>query len=222
MSDVTALLRMIRREGDQPATEPERTEPEVPEPASVPLPLILAATPHTEPGLARRILMKVREWPASIRRQVNEKRQQDGGIAAFLDNGHAPTMAQQREYADRRNWVHPGDEGGVCEKAGVAYYGTLGKAGPALCNGIGWIFGRMLRAAIAGSLAYLLAIVAVFAFIGTAAGLLMIVAFAALIGAGWGLLELWAAASRKAAELRNPAPAADGGDDATADEEPEN
>lgn len=229
-NQILALRRMIHSEPD-PELEPEsaghtgdtgpepQAAPETPAAApGRPLHLVLAVPPT---GHAHHMLMSTRDYLAALRRQVKAKRDAPGGIGAWLDNGHAPTNREQREYAHKRAWVTPGDEGGWCEMVGVAYYATLGKAVPALCNATGWIFARMLRAAIACSITYLLALVAVFTFAGTVAGFAMIAILAALAAAGWGLAEAAAAAKRKVSVIRPPSPAtaADGATDT--DEDPQ-
>jgi len=209
-SQLPTLLRIVRGEEadpDEAAREsgPEpQPEPHAPAAAQEPArpPRLALAAPPT--GHAHHMLSSAQDFIAGLRRQVRSRRDAPGGLGAFLDHGHAPTNAEQREYARLRAWVTPGDEGGWVEQVGIAYYATLGKVIPALCNAIGWTFARQLRAAIAGAIAYVLALAVVFTFVGTAAGFVMIAVLAALLGAGRGLAEVAAEAKRRASARHEP------------------
>lgn len=160
MSDLPALLRIARGEDDQPAAEPEHTEPpapEVPRAAPPSLPAILPESQVTARDAAREALFIA--WRAALLR-FREMSRAEGGMLHGLLNAKPPSVAEQCRYAQSRAWVPIGHDGGIAEMAGTVYHAVIGRPGVALGNSIAALAARPLRFAIAAFLVILALIVA--------------------------------------------------------------
>jgi hypothetical protein len=128
------------------------------------------------------------------RRRSIELAEREGGMARGLLGGKAPSVLEQHEYAKSRNWIPPGNDGGVIEGMGVIYHWLVGRPGVAYGLSVAAISARPFRACATAAGAVIAAVI-VLAATGHRLAAILTALGAALLaglwaGAGWLLMRI--------------------------------
>jgi hypothetical protein len=171
-------------------------EPVVPDgiPAAVPAPAPLVLLEGDRMTQRDSLLAVLAHTIRLARRRSIEVAEREGGMTRGLLGGKAPSVLEQHEYAKSRNWVPPGNDGGVIEGMGVIYHWLVGRPGVAYGLSVAAISARPFRACATAAGAVIAAVIVLattghrLAAILTALGAALLAA--AWAGAGWLLMRI--------------------------------